>query len=72
MLHYILATLLFAIGEFQLSTMKENEAAGITLAKTRGVYKGGKKGTTTIKPDRPERPRQTALTGSLNKANIHL
>jgi len=24
MLHYILATLLFAIGEFQLSTMKEN------------------------------------------------
>ena len=24
MLHYILATLLFAIGEFQLSTMEEN------------------------------------------------
>jgi len=31
------ADILFAIAEFQLSTMKENQAAGIAAAKARGV-----------------------------------
>ena len=43
--------LLFAIAEFQLNTMKENQAAGIALAKKRGVYKGRKKGTTKLYPE---------------------
>jgi DNA invertase Pin-like site-specific DNA recombinase len=46
----LFATLLFAISEFFLSTMKENQVAGIALAKQRGAYKGRKKGTTKAKP----------------------
>jgi DNA invertase Pin-like site-specific DNA recombinase len=46
------ADILFAIAEFQLSTMKENQAAGIAAAKARGVYKGRKKGTRKLKPEK--------------------
>lgn len=47
----LFAALMFAIAEFQLSTMKENQAAGIALAKQRGIYKGKKKGTKKLKPE---------------------
>jgi DNA invertase Pin-like site-specific DNA recombinase len=46
------ADILFAIAEFQLSTMKENQAASIAAAKARGVYKGRKKGTGKLKPEK--------------------
>ena len=46
------ADILFASAEFQLSTMKENQAAGIAAAKARGVYKGRKKGTRKLKPEK--------------------
>ena len=46
------ADILLAIAEFQLSTMKENQAAGIAAAKARGVYKGRKKGTRKLKPEK--------------------
>ena len=32
--------------------MKENQAAGIAAAKARGVYKGRKKGTRKLKPEK--------------------
>jgi DNA invertase Pin-like site-specific DNA recombinase len=46
------ADILFAIAEFQLSTMKENQAAVIAAAKARGIYKGRKKGTRKLKPEK--------------------
>jgi DNA invertase Pin-like site-specific DNA recombinase len=48
----LIASLLFAISEFQLAPIKENQAAGIAQAKQRGVYKGRKKGSLKGSPER--------------------
>jgi DNA invertase Pin-like site-specific DNA recombinase len=48
----IVASVLFGIAEIQRSQIRERQAAGIALAKERGVYTGRKKGTTTARPQR--------------------
>jgi DNA invertase Pin-like site-specific DNA recombinase len=48
----LVAGVLFAIGEIELQHVRERQAAGIALAKRRGVYKGRKRGTTKGKPER--------------------
>jgi len=48
----LVAGVLFSIAEIELEHTKERQAAGIALAKQRGVYAGRKKGTTKAKPDR--------------------
>jgi DNA invertase Pin-like site-specific DNA recombinase len=63
----LFAPLLFAIAEFQLSTMKENQAAGIALAKQRGVYKGRKKGTKKLKPAGVKELRKTLTVAQIAK-----
>jgi DNA invertase Pin-like site-specific DNA recombinase len=63
----LFAALLFAIAEFQLSTMKENQAAGIALAKQRGVYKGRKKGTKKLKPEEVRTLRETLTVAQIVK-----
>jgi DNA invertase Pin-like site-specific DNA recombinase len=63
----LFAALLFAIAEFQLSTMKENQAAGIALAKQRGVYKGRKKGTKKLKPAEVRKLRDTLTVEQIAK-----
>jgi DNA invertase Pin-like site-specific DNA recombinase len=63
----LFAALLFAIAEFQLSTMKENQAAGIALAKQRGVYKGRKKGTKKLKSKEVKELRKTLTVAQIAK-----
>jgi DNA invertase Pin-like site-specific DNA recombinase len=41
---------LFAIAEIELQHVKERQAAGIALAKQRGVYKGRKPDATKARP----------------------
>jgi DNA invertase Pin-like site-specific DNA recombinase len=53
----LFATFLFAVSQFFLSTLKENQAAGIAAAKARGMYKGRKKGALKGSPERVVRLR---------------
>lgn len=48
----IVAGVLFGVAEIQLSQIWQRQAAGIALAKQRGVYKGRQKGTTKARPQR--------------------
>jgi Resolvase, N terminal domain len=43
---HLIASLLFGIAEIELQHAKERQAAGIALAKQRGVYTGRRQGTT--------------------------
>jgi DNA invertase Pin-like site-specific DNA recombinase len=63
----LFAAPLFAIAEFQLSTMKEIQAAGITLAKQRGVYQGRKKGTKKLDSKKVKEPRTTLTVKQIFK-----
>jgi DNA invertase Pin-like site-specific DNA recombinase len=58
----IVAGVLFGVAEIQLSQIRERQAAGIALAKQRGVYKGRRKGTTKAKPQRARELRGQGLT----------
>lgn len=49
---HLVAGVLFAIAEIELQHTKERQAAGIAVAKAKGVYAGRKKGTTKAKPER--------------------
>ncbi len=49
---HLVAGVLFAVAQIELEHTKERQAAGIALAKERGVYKGRKKGSTKAKPKR--------------------
>ena len=46
----MVAAVLFGIAETELEHIRERQAAGIAVAKSKGVYKGRKKGTTKAKP----------------------
>ena len=59
---HLVAGVLFAIGEIELQYVRERQAAGIALAKQRGVYKGRKKGTTKGKPERARELRARGMT----------
>ncbi len=48
----IVASVLFGVAEMQRTQIRERQAAGIALAKERGVYKGRQKGTTKARPQR--------------------
>ncbi len=61
---HLIASLLFGIAEMELAHTKERQAAGIAVAKTKGVYTGRMKGTT--KAD-PERARELHIKG----LNVH-
>jgi DNA invertase Pin-like site-specific DNA recombinase len=51
-LGHLIAGLLFRIAEIELQHTRERQAAGIALAKQRGVYTSRKQGTTKAKPAR--------------------
>jgi DNA invertase Pin-like site-specific DNA recombinase len=48
---HLIASLLFGMAEMEYQHIKERQAAGIVVARERGVYKGRKKGTTKAKPE---------------------
>lgn len=48
---HLFASMLFGIAEIELQHAKERQAAGIAVAKEKGIYTGRKKGTTKAKPE---------------------
>lgn len=61
-LGHMIASVLFGIAEIELRHAKERQAAGIALAKQRGVYTGRRKGTTRAQPARARALRVQGLT----------
>jgi DNA invertase Pin-like site-specific DNA recombinase len=49
---HLIAGVLFAVAEMELENTRERQAAGIEVAKQRGIYKGRKRGATKAKPAR--------------------
>jgi len=58
----MIASLLFGIAEIELHHTRERQAAGIALAKKRGVYLGRQPGTTKAAPARARALREQGLT----------
>jgi DNA invertase Pin-like site-specific DNA recombinase len=59
---HLIASLLFGIAEIELQHAKERQAAGIAVAKQRGVYTGRQRGTTKAVPARARALRAQGLT----------
>lgn len=57
-----LAAVMLGLAEIELEYRRERQAAGINVAKKKGVYKGRKAGTTKAKPDRARELREKGLT----------
>jgi DNA invertase Pin-like site-specific DNA recombinase len=58
----LIASLLFGIAEIELQHTRERQAAGIALARKRGVYTGRRPGTTKAAPSRARALRKQRLT----------
>lgn len=52
----------FAIAQIEHQHIKERQAAGIALAKEKGIYTGRKKGTTKAKPEQAKILKEQGLT----------
>ena len=57
----MIAALLLGLAEIELEYREERQAAGIEVAKRKGVYKGRKKGTTKGEPERAKELRAKGL-----------
>ena len=53
---------MFGLAEIELEYRRERQAAGIRVAKSRGVYRGRKKGTIKGKPERAGQLRKRGLS----------
>jgi predicted transcriptional regulator len=58
----LIASVLFGLAEIEREYLRERQAAGITVAKSQGVYPGRKKGTPKAKPERAWELRDQGLT----------
>jgi DNA invertase Pin-like site-specific DNA recombinase len=58
---HLIASLLFGIAEIELNHTRERQAAGIALARKRGVYTGRRPGTTKAAPARAKALRKQKL-----------
>ena len=58
----MVASVLFGVAEMQRSQIRERQAAGIAVAKAKGVYRGRKKGTPKASPVRARELREQGLT----------
>ena len=58
----MLAGVMFGLAEIELEYRRERQAAGIKLARQRGVYQGRQRGTTKAKPQRAKELRDRGLT----------
>lgn len=58
----LIGGVLFAIAEIDLQNIRERQAAGIAVAKERGVYIGRKKGTVKANPKRAKELAQKGLS----------
>jgi len=60
----MVASVLFGLAEIEFEYRRERQAAGIRVAKNRGVYQGRKKGTTKAYPARALELRDRGLTAA--------
>ena len=58
----MVASVLFGLAEIEMEYRQERQAAGIAVAKKRGVYRGRQKGTTKARPRRARTLRRQGLT----------
>ena len=58
----MIAALLLGLAEIELEFRAERQAAGIAVAKKKGIYRGRKKGTTKAEPTRAKELRAKGLT----------
>ena len=58
----LVASVLFGLAEIEQEYRRERQAAGIAVAKARGVYRGRLKGTTKSNPDRAKVLHEQGLT----------
>lgn len=58
----MIAAVMLGLAEIELEFRRERQAAGIEVAKQRGVYRGRKQGTTKAKPRRARELRDQGLT----------
>ena len=58
----MIAALLLGLAEIELEYRQERQAAGIEVAKRKGIYKGRRKGTTKAEPARARQLRAKGLT----------
>jgi DNA invertase Pin-like site-specific DNA recombinase len=58
----MVASVLFGLAEIEWEYRRERQAAGIAVAKARGVYRGRRKGTTKAQPQRAHTLRHAGLT----------
>jgi len=58
----MIAALLLGLAEIELEYRQERQAAGIEVAKRKGIYKGRRKGTTKAEPARAMQLRAKGLT----------
>jgi len=58
----MVAGVLFAFAEIELQHTKQRQAAGIAVAKKRGVYQGRQKGSTKARPKRARALKEKGLT----------
>ena len=58
----MVASVLFGLAEIELEYRRERQAAGIAVAKAKGVYQGRRPGTTKAKPKEAQRLRNKGLT----------
>lgn len=58
----MMAALLLGLAEIELEYRQERQAAGIEVAKAKGVYTGRRAGTTKAKPKRAKELREKGLT----------
>jgi DNA invertase Pin-like site-specific DNA recombinase len=58
----MVASVLFGLAEIEWEYRRERQAAGIAVAKARGIYRGRQRGTTKATPQRAQILRQRGLT----------
>jgi DNA invertase Pin-like site-specific DNA recombinase len=61
---HILASVMFGLAEIELEYRRERQAAGIAVARRKGIYKGRQKGTTKAPPGRVNELHDQGLTVS--------
>jgi DNA invertase Pin-like site-specific DNA recombinase len=60
----LVASLLFGLAQLEQEYRHERQAAGIAVARQKGLYRGRRKGTTKARPARADTLRRRGLTVS--------
>ena len=58
----MIASVMFGLAEIEMEYRRERQAAGIAVAKSKGIYRGRLRGTTKAKPTRAKELRNRGLT----------